>query len=1640
MAGFLGTVVDAAIGWMVQSILSSFFTGQMEAWTREVGLAEDVDKLKFEMRKVEMVLAAAEGRRIDNKPLARSLDDLKELIYDSEDVMDELDYYRLQQQIEQGKGCGTPTGTNPEGSYVSSSTPSSVFRSVRNATSQISSWISYGKRKREEEGPAHNTKLTFEIKQDISERIGGIVNLLHIIGNSVQGALQLEISRPIATSSDSQNTARNARMTTSVSIENKVYGRDAERDKIIELLINGGSSDLNVVPVVGIGGVGKTTLARYVYHDKRIKDHFYQQMWVCVSTNFNEVRLTREILEHVCKDTQEYENISNFDVLQQILLKNIRNKRFLLVLDDMWEDKDRSGWIKLLAPLKSNQVNGCMILATTRMNSVAKMIGTMDEVKLSGLDEKEFWLFFKACAFGNGEYYEGQPGLQSIGKHIAKSLKGSPLAARSVGALLYTSVSIEHWTKVQDKWKSLQEDDDILTILKLSYDYLPVHLQPCFSYCSLFPEDRRFSGKELVHAWISQNFVQCEDPTMRFEETGQQYLNRLVDLGFFQKAGSWYVMHDLMHELAGKVSSNECATIHGLKPEIIRPNVRHLSIITTSFDEDEDSSFLSEKFDKILQKVRPLRKLRTLMVFGQISANLLGSLRTLCKEAKCLRFLRIYVTGADITSIQSSLNPCHLRYLEYVCVLTTNISVHGADNYTALPQGFTRFYHLQVLDVGISGKFDVPTDMNNLVYLRHLIAHEEVHHAIACVGNMTSLQELKFKVQNDGSFGLGQLESMNELVLLEISQLENVKTKEEARGGRLIDKEYLEKLSLSWEDSSMSLQPEAANDVIEGLEPHQNLKTLEITGYSGATSPTWLSRTFSITSLQILHLEKCREWQILPTLKMPSLRRLTLIRMLNVMEISVPSLEELILIDMPKLEKCTGSYGMELTSDLKVLMIMNCPQLNEFTLFRSYSSFDAEQKSWFPSLKKLSIKHCPQIIKWELFPLQEMVALKELELMDLHVVRELAVPSLEELVLIKMPNLEICGSLTASPPLQFLPSQGDQNRWLPSLRRLTIHDCPCLTVSHPLPPSALISDLSIMGVPTVPNMSIKWGGFTIESNELTVLDDRILAFHNLRGITSLVIKNCLNLVSLSSEAFSQLTALEYLSIHNCPNLAKSSIMSEVVLENTRSTRSLLLPSLKSLVINTCGITGSWLTQMLSQTQSLEQLLLTYCPAVKFLSIREPSETEGTSSFVSGAMTSAQDEHQLKLSYNLLCSLKKLWIQRSPDLEFYGGKRDFLGFTSLTELLLHGCPKLVSSLVGHMGERKDDGSVEAGLLPPSLEDLSISHLPENLRPFIPEGLHYLKKLSLSSSPYLKSVQLHPFIALEELSIIECVQLAVLDGLQFLTSLRILDMEMSPELSCAWELKLQEQEQSDNPIQLLPPSLEKLDVQKLTDGVQSGLLACLPTITELVIQESPNLTSVQLGCCRALKELEIRNCGSLASLEGLQFCRNLTSLTVFDSLGVGSFLELVPHQQEGSEIWSGLETLGISDASVLSVPLCKQLTSLRRLEFNPQFGEQREIMVSLTEEQERALQLLTSLQKLEFSSCPNLLSLPANLHSLTSLETLCISYCKSITRLPDMGLPPSLMKLQLSNCSEELGAHCRMAATEKLSVMIDYVYVD
>lgn len=580
-----------------------------------------------------------------------------------------------------------------------------------------------------------------------------------------------------------------------------------------------------------------------------------------------------------------------------------------------------------------------------------------------------------------------------------------------------------------------------------------------------------------------------------------------------------------------------------------------------------------------------------------------------------------------------------------------------------------------------------------------------------------------------------------------------------------------------------------------------------------------------------------------------------------------------------------------------------------------------------------------------------MQSLKELELVHLHAVKELLVPPLEKLMLIKMASLEYCSGLT-SPSLQISTSLGDLNESLSGLHDLTIHDCPRLVVSHHLPFSAQMWRFFISGIPTLPTMEFTYD-LKIKSEELVMLDDKIISFHNFARIRSFCLVDCPNLVSLSTEGLNQCTVLEKLHIKNCPNLIIPS--------------SFVVPSLQFISIQACGISGHCLTEMLLHVHSLHRLELHDIPQLKFVSFsRQAAEKEGMSSLEATAARplSRDDEQLLEIPSNIIHSLRWLDISNCPELEFVAGEGVLLGYTFLERLRIQRCPKLMPLLV--MSDK-----VDVALLPPSLENLEI--------------------------------------------------------------------DMSPELSAAWDLKLQEHGQI---IPLQPhPSLEELDISNLTDKDQSRLLQLFPTITALYIWQSPELTSLQLGHSKALRELEIIDCGSLASIEGFGSLTNLRSLAVSDSPGVPAFLELLSHQQLASaEILSRLETLQVGDGSVLTVPLCRRLASLRRLSFWSWGSRRGETMIDLTEEQEGALQLLASLHRLDFWHLPNLRSLPAGLRRLASLEWLDVEDCPGVVRLPEMGLPPSLTRLHVRRCSEELSMQCKMAARENLDVHIDDLPVD
>ncbi|GJN01682.1 hypothetical protein PR202_ga18963 [Eleusine coracana subsp. coracana] len=140
--------------------------------------------------------------------------------------------------------------------------------------------------------------------------------------------------------------------------------------------------------------------------------------------------------------------------------------------------------------------------------------------------------------------------------------------------------------------------------LKLSYDYLPFHLQQCFSYCALFPEDYEFHSNELIHLWIGLGIINSSDQNKRIEDVGLSYLDDLLNHGFFKKnerdgGYPYYVLHDLLHELALKVSSYECLSIysHNVRSINIPPSVRHLSVIVDDRDVEDRVTYEDYKRD-----------------------------------------------------------------------------------------------------------------------------------------------------------------------------------------------------------------------------------------------------------------------------------------------------------------------------------------------------------------------------------------------------------------------------------------------------------------------------------------------------------------------------------------------------------------------------------------------------------------------------------------------------------------------------------------------------------------------------------------------------------------------------------------------------------------------------------------------------------------------------------------------------------------------------------------------------------------------------------------------------------------------------------------------------------------------------------
>ncbi|XP_059654524.1 putative disease resistance RPP13-like protein 1 [Cornus florida] len=338
-----------------------------------------------------------------------------------------------------------------------------------------------------------------------------------------------------------------------------------------------------------MAGIGKTTLAQFVYNDARLNDNFSMRSWVCVSDAFDISIITKKILDDLTSSDNDM--ISSFNQLQTKLKEMVAGKKFLIVLDDVWND-NYIDWDILRRPLKAGALES-RIIVTTRNDTVASMMGTIASHFLEQLSFEDCWSLFAKHAFVNRDYM-AYPELESIGREIVKKCGGLPLAVKSLGGLLRSKLKIEEWENIL-KSKIWDLDRNIPPALRLSYHYLPSHLKQCFALCSIFPKDYEFQKKKLVRLWIALDFVQQPKSNNSVEDEGNDCFHELLSRSFFQRLDSYFVMHDLIHDLAQDISGDFCFRLDYDKKLVhISEKVCYFSYVLGEYDGFENFRVLNE--------------------------------------------------------------------------------------------------------------------------------------------------------------------------------------------------------------------------------------------------------------------------------------------------------------------------------------------------------------------------------------------------------------------------------------------------------------------------------------------------------------------------------------------------------------------------------------------------------------------------------------------------------------------------------------------------------------------------------------------------------------------------------------------------------------------------------------------------------------------------------------------------------------------------------------------------------------------------------------------------------------------------------------------------------------------------------------
>lgn len=706
--------------------------------------------------------------------------------------------------------------------------------------------------------------------------------------------------------------------------EADLVGIDTPKKQLFDLLFKD-EPGRSVIPIYGMGGLGKTTLAKQVYDDPKVKKRFRIHAWVNVTQSFKIQELLRDLVQQlynvIGKPAPEAVGQMKSDKLKEVIKNLLHRSRYLIVLDDVWHVNVWDS-VKYALP---NDNRGSRVMLTTRKKDVASYSCAQSGkiYNLEFLPEQEAWSLFCRKTFQGNSC---PPHLEQVCRSILKMCGGLPLAIVAISGALATRdrTNIEEWQMVCTSFGSEIKGNDQLEgmkkVLSLSLNELPYYLKSCLLYLSIFPEFYAIEHMRLIRLWIAEGFVHGEDGKT-LEEVADSYLKELLGRSLLQvveKTSDGRMktchMHDLLREIVNLKSKEQNFATIAKEQDIIWPDrVRRLSVINTTHNIHQNKTTF---------------QLRSLLMFALSDSLDHFSIRALCPTTG-YRLLRVLdLQGAPLEVFPAEI--VNLYLLKYLSLKNTKVK--------NIPGSIKKLQYLQTLDLKHSYVTELPVEIVELHRLRHLLVYryevESYAHfhsrygfkVAASIGHMQSLQKLCFIEADQGSNTL--MIELGKLTQLRRLGIRNMRQEDGAALCSSIEKMInLRSLSIT------AIEEDVIIDIHNISRPPQYLQTLYLSGRLDKL-PKWISSTQNLARVY-LKWSRLKEDPLVYLQDLPNLRHLEFLQVyvgetLHFKAKGFPSLKVLGLDDLDELKSMIIEEGA--MPGLKKLIVQRCKSFKQVPL------------------------------------------------------------------------------------------------------------------------------------------------------------------------------------------------------------------------------------------------------------------------------------------------------------------------------------------------------------------------------------------------------------------------------------------------------------------------------------------------------------------------------------------------------------------------------------------------------------------------------------------------------------------------------------------------------------------------------------